>query len=196
MTSLGAVLTNAGVKVSERRFAELVEQALGEFGNAGAADRASALAADEADALRSVEADLSPRRPREVDARAAAAAAYAALLADALPVSEVARRLAIDPSRVRHRLARRQLIGIRRPDGWLLPAYQFGGDGRLLPGIEQVASAVMATGSHPVAVAQFLATATRELTVGRRRHSPREWLESGGDPAAVVALARDLDLLP
>jgi hypothetical protein len=118
------------------------------------------------------------------------------LLADALPVADVARRLGIDPSRVRHRLARRQLIGIRRPDGWLLPAYQFGADGRLLPGIDRVASAIMATGSHPVAIARFLSTATAELTIGRRRHTPREWLESGGDPAAVVALARGLDLLP
>jgi hypothetical protein len=196
MTSLGAVLTNAGVKVSERRFAALVEAALSELGRAGADDPGSALGADEVAALTAVDADLSPRRPREVDARAGAAAAYAALLADALPVAEVARRLRIDPSRVRHRLARRQLIGIRRPDGWLLPAYQFGADGRLLPGIERVASAVMDTGSHPVAVARFLATPTPELTVGRRRHTPREWLESGGDPAAVVALARDLDLLP
>jgi hypothetical protein len=196
MTSLGAVLTNAGVKVSERRFAELVEQALSELGAAGAADPASALAADDVAALTAVDADLSPRRPREADARAGAAAAYAALLADALPVAEVARRLGIDPSRVRHRLARHQLIGIRRPDGWLLPAYQFGADGRLLPGIERVATAVMATGSHPVAVARFLATATPELTVGRRRHTPREWLQGGGDPSAVVALARDLDLLP
>jgi hypothetical protein len=196
MTSLDAVLTSAGVNVTERRFAALVEQALCELGSAGAADPGSVLAADEIAALSAVEADLSPRRPREADARAGAAAAYAALLADALTVAEVARRLGIDPSRVRHRLARRQLIGIRRPDGWLLPAYQFGSDGELLPGIEAVASAVMATGSHPVAIARFLATAVPELTVGRRRHTPREWLESGGDPAAVVALARDLDLLP
>jgi hypothetical protein len=196
MTSLGAVLSNAGVKVSEQRFAELVEQALSELGRAGAADPEATLAADEVAALTAIEADLSPRRPREADARAGAAAAYAALLADALPVAEVARRLGIDPSRVRHRLARRQLIGIRRPDGWLLPAYQFGADGRLLPGVERVAAAVMATGSHPVTVARFLATAQAELTAGRRRLTPREWLEGGGDPAAVVALARSLDVLP
>jgi hypothetical protein len=196
MTSLGAVLTNAGVKVSERRFAELVEQALSELGRAGATDPAAALGADEVAALTAIDADLSPRRPREADTRTGAAAAYAALLADALPVAEVAQRLGIDPSRVRHRLARHRLIGIRLPDGWLLPAYQFGADGRLLPGIERVATAVMATGSHPVAVARFLATTQPELSAGRRRLTPREWLEGGGDPAAVVALARSLDVLP
>ncbi|HEX3909060.1 MAG TPA: DNA-binding protein [Mycobacteriales bacterium] len=196
MTSLGAVLTNAGVTVSERRFAELVEQALSELGRPGAADPGTALAPEELAALTAIEADLAPRRPREADARAAAAAAYAALLAEALPVSEVARRLGIDPSRVRHRLKQHRLIGIRRPDGWLLPTYQFGTDGRLLPGIERVAEAVMTTGSHPVSVARFLATAQPELVVGRRRLSPREWLESGGDPAAVVTLARSLDVLP
>jgi hypothetical protein len=196
MTSLGAVLTNAGLSVTERRFAELVEQALAELGGAGAVDPATALSADETAALTAVDADLTPRRPREADARAAGAAAYAALLADALPVAEVARRLGIDPSRVRHRLARHRLIGIRRPDGWLLPAYQFGPDGQPLPGIERVAAAVAGTGSHPVAVARFLATPQPELRAGRRRLSPREWLASGGDPVAVVALARSLDVLP
>jgi hypothetical protein len=66
----------------------------------------------------------------------------------------------------------------------------------LLPGIDRVAAAVMATGSHPVAVARFLATVAPELALGRRQVAPREWLESGGDPAVVVALARSLDLLP
>src|ERR1700727_22509 len=110
MTSLDAVLTKAGVTVSERRFAELVAQALSELGRSGASDPGTALARKETAPLPAIESDLSPRRPREPDARAAAAAAYAALLAEALPVSEVARRLGIDPSRGRHRLKQHPLM--------------------------------------------------------------------------------------
>ena len=43
----------------------------------------------------------------------------------------------VDASRVRHRLAARQLLGIRRTDGWRLPAWQFGADGRVLPGFSR-----------------------------------------------------------
>jgi hypothetical protein len=94
---------------------------------------------------------------------------------------------------VRHRLAKHQLLGIRRPRGWLLPAYQFAADGGLLPGVERVTAALAA--AHPVAVARFFATGQPELVVDRRRLTPREWLEGGGDPTRVAALARTLDLV-
>lgn len=193
MAALTEVLARSSLRVTEARFLELVEQALAELGGPGAADPAGALSEDEVAALTSVKADLSPRRPREPDPRAQAAAAYAALLADAMSVAEVADRLGIDGSRVRHRLAKRQLIGIRQPRGWSLPAYQFGADGQLLPGIERVAAAL--SGSHPVVVARFFATPQPELVVERRRLTPRQWLEGGGDPSRVAALARTLDLV-
>lgn len=193
MAALTDVLSRNHLRVSEARFVELVEQSLAEFGGPAIDDPAGALSADEAAALAAVKADLAPRGSREADPRVPAAAAYAALLADALTVVEVAARLHIDASRVRHRLARRQLIGIRQPRGWLLPAYQFGADGQLLPGIERVAAAL--AGSHPVVIARFLATAQPDLVVARRRMTPRQWLEGGGDPSRVVAMARTLDLV-
>jgi hypothetical protein len=116
------------------------------------------------------------------------------VLADALPVAVAARRLGIDPSRVRHRLAKRDLVGIRQPRGWLLPAYQFAADGALLPGFEKVSRALADV--HPVVAARFFASPTNELVVDRKRLTPRQWLEGGGDPQRVVALARTLDLLP
>jgi hypothetical protein len=193
MAALTEVLTRNNLRVSEARFLELVEQSLAELGGPVVDDPQRALSKDEVAALTAVKADLSPRRHREADPRAQAAAAYAVLLADAMTVAEVADRLGIDGSRVRHRLAKQQLIGIRQSRGWSLPAYQFGADGALLPGIERVASAL--AGSHPVVVARFFATPQPELVVERRRLTPRQWLAGGGDPSRVVELARSLDLL-
>jgi len=193
MAALTDVLSRNHLRVSEARFVELVEQSLAEFGGPTIQDPSSVLSAAEVAALAAVNADTTPRRAREADPRAPAAAAYAALLADALTVNEVAGRLRIDASRVRHRLSKHQLLGIKQPRGWLLPAYQFGADGRVVPGIERVAAAL--ANSHPVVVARFLATPQPELVVARRRLTPRQWLEGGGDPGRVVTLARTLDLV-
>jgi hypothetical protein len=188
------VLTRAGIAVGEAEFARLVAEVLTELGPAPAADPAAALSAAEVAALEAVEADLRPSRRREGDPRAAAAAAAAAVLADGLPVAEVARRLGIDTSRVRHRLAAGTLVGIRRTDGWRLPSWQFGPDGRPLPGLPQVLRAIPA-GTPPVVTARFFATAQPELLIDGAPVTPREWLAGGGDPAAAAALAGGLAVL-
>lgn len=189
--TVAEVLSRAGVEVSEREFADLVASVLDELGPPPADSPRDALTAEQADALAAIGADLAPRRRRERDPRVDAAATYAAVLADTLWVGEVAARLNIDASRVRHRLARRQLVGIRRTDGWRLPRWQFGADGAPLPGLERVLRALPAD-VHPVVVARFFATDVPELRIGRTAVSPRAWLEYGGDPAPVVALAAAL----
>src|SRR4051812_41920940 len=99
--TVAAVLARAGVHVSEQEFARLVDAVLAEVGPAPLDDPRAGLGEDEAAALEAVGADLSPRRPRERDPRADAAATYAAVLAATESVAEVARRLHIDTSRVR-----------------------------------------------------------------------------------------------
>jgi hypothetical protein len=194
VASVAEVLSRAGVQVSEPAFAQLLADALTELGPAPADDPRAALAGDEVAALEAVGADLSPRGRREADPRAAAAAGYAAVLAETLTVNEVAARLHIDASRVRHRLGAGTLLGIRRSSGWRLPAWQFGVDGRPLPGLERVLRALPAR-THPVVVARFFATAQPELVVGRAAVSPRQWLAGGGDPSMVAGLAAGLAYL-
>lgn len=194
MATVSGVLSRAGVRVTEAEFARLVGEVLAELGPPAADDPATALSSDELAALQAVGADLRARRKREPDPRAVAAAAYAGVLAASVPVSEVARRLGVDPSRVRHRLSRRQLVGIRRTDGWRLPEWQFGADGRPLPGLERVLRA-MPDATHPVVVARFFLTPQPELVVDGAPVSPRDWLADGGDPAAVAALAGALAAL-
>src|SRR3954452_10883905 len=192
--TLADVLASAGVRVSEPEFARLVESVLAEVGPVPLDDPTSALSADEIAGLEAVDADLRPRRARERDPRADAAAGYAAVLAGSLTVAEVARALGVDTSRVRHRLAARQLLGVRRTDGWRLPAWQFGADGQPLPGLERVLR-VLSGDVHRVALSRFFVTPAPELTIGCTSVSPRDWLRGSGDPAAVAALARDLAVL-
>jgi hypothetical protein len=194
MVTVVDVLSRAGVRVSEAEFARLVEEALRDIGP-GADDPRAALDRADADALAEVAADLRPRRRNEADPRASAAATTAAVLADTLSVGEVAERLGIDTSRVRHRLAARTLVGFRRTGGWRLPTWQFGPDGQPLPGLPRVLRALPAQ-THPVVVAHFFATPQPELAVGRRVVSPRDWLAGGGDPTVPEGLAASLALLP
>jgi hypothetical protein len=194
MTTVIEVLSRAGVRVSEAEFARLVDEALREIGP-GADDPSAVLSHDDVAALTSVGADLRRRRRSEADPRAAAAASTAAVLADTLSVAEVAGRLGIDASRVRHRLAARTLLGIRRTGGWRLPSWQFGTDGQPLPGLQRVLRALPAD-MPPLVVARFFATTQPELTVGGAAVSVREWLAEGGDPAVPAALAGSLALLP
>lgn len=119
----------------------------------------------------------------------------AAIEAGALDVGVAARRLGIDPSRVRHRLAHRRLFGIHRRGRWVLPAWQFGPDGRPVPGLAEVLPTLPA-GMHPVSIWGFFTTVSPDLSDGERQMTPMQWLAGGGGPAAVADMARDLALLP
>lgn len=192
---MAGVLSRAGVRLSEEAFAALVADVLAELGPAPADDPRAALTEDEADALDAVGADLRPRRRRDLDPRGSAAAGYAGVLAASLSVADVARRLGVDTSRVRHRLARRQLVGVRRTDGWHLPSWQFGDDARPLAGLERVLRA-LPDEIHPVVTTRFFLTPQPELLIEGTPVSPREWLVGGGDPGPVAALAAALGVTP
>lgn len=184
-----AVLDRKGLRIGERRFAELVTAALEELAPAGSADPLSELSEADAAALHAVDADLDPRRRGETDPRSTGAAAAVALLASGFTVSAAAERIGVDPSRVRHRLAAGELLGSKRGRGWSLPAWQFLGDG-VLPGLAKIAPLLRPV--YPVVAASFMATPQPELLVRGRAVTPRQWLAGGGDPAPIAVLARDL----
>jgi hypothetical protein len=151
------------------------------------------LTADERAVLEAGGANLRPLEPEEDEPVVRAAAEYAALLASALTVPEAARRLGVDGSRVRQRLIARQMYGIRRPTGWLLPLFQFEGDG-LVPGIERVLPRLSGQ-MHPLAVVGWLSRPHPDLhrpdDPSETPISPLEWLRSGGGPDAVAERAED-----
>lgn len=135
--------------------------------------------------------DTSAPRPGDEDPVLRAAEAYIALLGSSLSVPQVARLLGVDGSLIRRRLLARQLYGIRRPGGWLVPAFQFDA-GRLVPGLDRVLPHLAPT-MHPLAVVGWFTTPHPELVrpvdPAESALAPIDWLRTGGGPAVVAELA-------
>lgn len=117
------------------------------------------------------------------------------LMVTAYGATAVAEGLGITPSRVRQKRLAGELWAILDGQSWVFPALQFetreddGGRTSLRPirGLDQVFK-VLPDDLHPVAVEGFLLTVQPEL-FSQRPMTALEWLRSGGDAAAVVALA-------
>lgn len=110
-----------------------------------------------------------------------------------ISVSQAAERLAIDASRIRHRLRDHALYGFKIGAGSRLPLWQF--DDRLgtpIPGLRAVLAALPA-GLHPLEVAGFMTTPDPGLTISDESVDPRRWLLEGGDVAMVCVVAHNLD---
>jgi hypothetical protein len=147
----------------------------------------------EAEVLRRGGFDIEPRFPAEDDPLARSIAEYAALIKTSITVAEAARRLGVEPSRIRQRLGERSLYGFRPEGEWLLPAFQFDED-RVVPGIA-AALRRLDPELHPIAVEAFFLEPNAELDpeAGETRPvSPRDWLRSGREPEVVVRLAAEL----
>jgi hypothetical protein len=122
-------------------------------------------------------------------------AEYAALLKSSLSTAETARRLGVDPSRIRQRLTADPptLYGIRIGPNWYVPEFQFDGDG-LLRGLGEVVSRLDPE-LHPVAVFRWFTTPSADLSaeaLGGRSLSPRDWLRLGLPVEAVAEMASNL----
>ncbi|HVV19393.1 MAG TPA: DNA-binding protein [Pseudonocardiaceae bacterium] len=184
--ALETVLAKAGLRVDPDEFLSLVEDAARRL-TPPHPDPAGYFTADQRDALRDVGLDLSPLRDDETDGRARAVAEQAVLHDSALTVTEAARTIGVDNSRIRHRLLARRLMGWKDRGGWRLPAWQFTENG-VLPGLEQVLASLPAD-QPPLVVAAFMTTPQEDLMARSRAITPCEWLQAGGDPQRVARLA-------
>ncbi|WP_138469567.1 hypothetical protein [Poseidonocella sp. HB161398] len=181
--SLDHALKQHGFRSDAGQFLRQIDTAL----EAIRAPRPASLSAAEKDALASVgalaeEADETPRLQ--------AAALRMALLQDSVPVAEAARLCGVKDSRIRQRLIDGSLLGLRSASGrdaWRLPAFQFDG-GRELPGLGQVLKA-RRPGCDTLAAASFLITPQPDLLAETGEPmTPRDWLATGGQAAAVIEL--------
>ena len=119
---------------------------------------------------------------------------YAAMRATALTTKEVAARLGVNDSRVRQRLAGRELYGLKVDDEWRLPIFQFEEKGSLVPNIDRVLPRLDETLS-PIAVFRWLTSPNPDLTSAETHDepvSPIAWLRLGLDPEEVIDLAAQL----
>ncbi|MGP5073169.1 hypothetical protein [Arthrobacter rhombi] len=108
----------------------------------------------------------------------------------ALTTSEVARLLGREPSNVRRSLARGDLYSVGSASTSrerLFPEWQITGDGRILPGLRHLLTA-LPDDYHPLDVEAFMVDPQEPL--GGR--SPVEWLSGGGEPETVVGIADEL----
>ena len=158
-------------------------------------DTRADLSEEEAAFLRDAGVDLAVFSPAEQGAEsplARTAEEYAALAATSLSIGELASRLGIHGSRLRHRLGEHTLFGIKDGATWRLPLFQMDDSGRhLVPGLDQVAPTW--SGVHPIAVRRWFVEASSDLRdPSGHPTSPRDWLLSGGDPQTVVELAAEL----
>jgi len=138
---------------------------------------------------------VAPMAPDEVSPTLRATVDYAKLLEDSFTAAEVAKKLKVNPSRIRQRLAAREIYGIKDRRGWRAPKFQFSG-GRLVPYIDEVLPRVPAD-LHPLAVHRWFTTPSPDLVeaVGEVNEeavvplSPLEWLRRGLPVDRVVELA-------
>lgn len=182
--ALENVLAKAGLKVDANEFLTLVEDAARRLSPPNP-DPSHYFSPDQREALTDVGLDLTPRNESEPDFRARTVAAHAVLADSALTVTEAAKALGVDDSRIRHRLKEGRLTGWK-DQGWRLPSWQFAGSG-VLPGLETVLRA-LPEDQPALVVAAFMSTPQTDLVINEHPATPRQWLLSGGDPDHVARL--------
>jgi len=188
MEHLESALHAAGI--NEARFVEVAVTAISALRSARVKEPATQFSADERAALTAGGLDLTPRRSSDPDPIADTSARFAALLADSADVAEVAEYLAVTRARIRQRAIERTLFAIREDQEWRFPRAQFVG-GTVLRGLPAVVSALPAD-LHPVAAWRFLTEPNPDFELVDTPQSPMSWLQSGGSPEPVAAVAREL----
>jgi hypothetical protein len=125
-------------------------------------------------------------------ASASNAAARVLLDASAASADEVAKRMRLSPSTIRHYKADRKLYSYLVNGKLAFPGWQFNESGdRSIPSLENVL-AVMPEDLHPQTVAGFFLTPQPDLVLHGEPVSAKEWLEAGGGDEPVVELAEGL----
>src|SRR5687767_5925836 len=116
-----AFLHAHGIDVAPDAFEALVREAVASFNPAQyRAEAQSELTTAEAVALRRAGLEITPAEGAADDPMARTAAEFAALVTTGLTTTEAARRLRLDPSRIRQLLAapKARLYAIRLESGW------------------------------------------------------------------------------
>ncbi|MGV8965603.1 MAG: hypothetical protein ACOH2F_04935 [Cellulomonas sp.] len=115
------------------------------------------------------------------------------VIATSRTIVQVAVMLGCDPSWVRQQIADGRLYALSVGRSRLLPDWQFEANVPI-PGLPETLAVVL-TGRQPLEVVAWMTTPLAGLTAAEEAVSPRAWLVGGGDPRAVVGLARGLHLV-
>jgi len=187
---LAAALREAGVETSPDAFLDMVREAVSAVRAARHVDPRAQLSAADVEVLERGGFDLAPPSRRAQSPAVRSVAEYVAMLQDALTVAQAAKRLRVDPSRVRQLLAAGSLYGIKVRGEWRLPSFQFTTRGTI-QGVQEVLRE-LPDDLHPVEVLEWFHRPDPDLEIADVSVSPLAWLRSGGDPSRAGELARDL----
>lgn len=114
-------------------------------------------------------------------------------IATALSTKEVADRLQIDETRVRHRLAKDGLYSIKVDGRHRFPEWQFAEDtSTLLPGLKQVIQA-LPDDLDPASVEGLMTSEQDNLLLQGAPVTPREWLQAGGSVDDVIDVIEGIE---
>jgi len=191
-----AFLHSHGIEVAPEALDPLVKEAVARLQRTlYRQDPREDLTAREAEILERGGFSLEPDALDEDDPLVQTVAEYAALLKSSLSTVEAARKLGVDPSRIRQRLTTTPptLYGIRIGTSWFIPELQFDG-GELVRGFGEVVSC-LDPALHPVAVFRWFTTPNADLApeaLGGRNLSPRDWLRMGLPVEPISEMASNL----
>lgn len=125
-------------------------------------------------------------------ASAANAAARLVFDASALTAAEVAERMHMSASTIRHYKSARKLYSYLVNGKLAFPQWQFTDTGdKSIPSLEDVLGG-LPDDLHPQAVAGFFLTPQPDLVLNGMHVSAKSWLEAGGSKKVVVDLAEGL----
>ena len=163
--------------------------------NAMGAEEQRTLTNEEESVLRSGGFDTSPLHADEAYPIVKTEAEYRTLLRNSLSVSQAARLLGVNSSRVRQRLLSDPptLYGIKQGKSWCVPRFQFSGR-KAIPGLATVVAA-LPPDLPPVTAYRWLTERHPDLYLDSEENqgvSPLNWLRMGRAPKVVADLARDL----
>lgn len=134
--------------------------------------------------------DVKEHPRQDKDPLAKSTALYAALITTSWSTSDVAKKLGVQPSRVRQMLTDRSLYGFHVDNRWLIPIFQFEGK-NLIPNIIKV-NAVLNPTLPPVLVYNWYITPDPELSVHGLAQSPLNWLRTGQLADKLIRIASSL----
>jgi hypothetical protein len=193
MSSSAAVLRRIRADINSSEFDRLVVDAMEQILPARPLpDPRRELSTSEIAILEQGGFDLEPLPLDAAHPLIRSAAAYSALLASSLSVSEAAARLHVEDSRIRQRLGEGTLYGLKVKSVWRLPRFQFIEEGTV-PGIEIVLPR-LDPALHPLSVVGWFNTPNPDLVYGQAEEpvSPLDWLRTGRPAEPISELAGSL----
>lgn len=108
-------------------------------------------------------------------------------ITNSLSTSDVAEKLGIDASSIRHRQAKGRLYSFKAGSKRRYPTWQFTDDPAqpVLPGLSMLVNA-FPEDLGLASIQNFMGTPKDDLVLSDHRSTPREWLQLGGDVQDVV----------